>query len=480
MKRKILFSFIAVFMMYKAAYTQTGNQPNFNLNDSAHIKIIAQTVLDSIQITVTYCSSFPFRGCIFSRQLITQPGTYHLRYGANLPGLALISMKSNRTVYLIPGDTVELILNQTLDEKKGKMVHIEASGPYNQYFKEKTERLGFDDIRAIRNENLKKYLKNIINIAEYKEVIAIYDSISTKAREFVESKRNQLPDWFIETEIQELYYGQLIMLKSNYDRLGETEKQKIFFPNPDLYNPKAINSSTYYDFLSNYLHSQNPNPADTKRTDDYLAHYHTKLKMAQRHLKGEILEKFVAIRLSDLYLHLNEMLDVQKVDNFINKEYVDLSSEQKAYIQAVKKAFVKTSIGTGAAAPSFYLRDNMGKFRNLENFKGKKILLHFWATWCAPCIKEMKELNKLYDSMDKNAMEIIHICLDDNSEKWLQIIEKEQVKGINLICKGNWEAKLRNTFFIEELPHYTIVDKDGRIIENKSRDANVLLAKAAE
>jgi thiol-disulfide isomerase/thioredoxin len=480
MKNLLLLIIFVSLLSTNVAYTQKGNQPTFSLTDSAHIRLIAQNVLDSIHVTVKYCSLFPFRGCIFSRQKITQPGTYHFKYGANLPGLAIISWKSNRTVYLVPGDTVEVILNQTVDEKKGKIVHIEASDPYNQYFMEKADRLGFDDIRAFRDQNLKKYLKNIINLDEYKAVIAIYDSISAKAREFVESKSNMLPEWFIETELQELFYGQLILLRSYYNRLGESDKQKIFFPYPDLYNPKAINSITYYEFLTDYLYSQNPIPGVNAQTDDYLALFHSMLKIAQRQLKGEILDKLLTEKISDLYFHHNNMLDAQKVDNFISKEYPDLSSKQKNYIQAVRKVFVKTTIEKGTPAPSFYLRDNMGKFRYLESFKGKKVLLHFWATWCAPCIKEMKELNKLYESLDKNSFEIIHICLDDKHDRWLQILEKEQPKGINLICKGNWEKKLTNAFFIEELPHYTIIDKEGRIIKNKSQNAKVLLAEATD
>jgi thiol-disulfide isomerase/thioredoxin len=121
-------------------------------------------------------------------------------------------------------------------------------------------------------------------------------------------------------------------------------------------------------------------------------------------------------------------------------------------------------------APGFYLKDENEKFIRLSDFEGKMVYLHFWATWCAPCIKEIPEINKLFSKLNEKNIVLINICLDDNIENWKQIIVNKRLKGKNLICKGNWEKNLRKSYFIEEIPHYTLVNSNGIIIKNKCND----------
>jgi len=102
------------------------------------------------------------------------------------------------------------------------------------------------------------------------------------------------------------------------------------------------------------------------------------------------------------------------------------------------------------------------------------IYLHFWATWCGPCLEEIPSLNKLAENLSGKPIEIINICLDDEYEKWETIIENEKLKGINLICVGSWAADLQEKYSVRGIPHYAIIDTDGLIIsENCERPDKV-------
>jgi len=127
---------------------------------------------------------------------------------------------------------------------------------------------------------------------------------------------------------------------------------------------------------------------------------------------------------------------------------------------------IKSNLPRGDKAPRFYLKDVNGTPHELSDFKDKFIFIHFWATWCAPCISDIPALNQLYSNLGNKPVEIINICMDENPDKWKEIIEKKNLKGTNLICKGSWEKSLKRLYFITELPHYTLVDQKGMIINN--------------
>lgn len=78
----------------------------------------------------------------------------------------------------------------------------------------------------------------------------------------------------------------------------------------------------------------------------------------------------------------------------------------------------KNATGTAnEALPSFSIANSKGQITNLESYKGRKVMVNLWASWCPPCRSEMSSIEQLYTSIDTNKAVIILLSLDEEKEK---------------------------------------------------------------
>ncbi len=138
-------------------------------------------------------------------------------------------------------------------------------------------------------------------------------------------------------------------------------------------------------------------------------------------------------------------------------------------LPAIKKLYQQqlTAIGSlakGSTAPGFKLPDMNGKQVSLADFKGKVVYLDLWASWCGPCLKEMPYMEALKQKYKNKAVEMIAISIDTDIDKWLAKIASMKLQGIQLIdSKGSENSKIAKDYKIHGVPHYILIDKNGRI-----------------
>ncbi len=112
----------------------------------------------------------------------------------------------------------------------------------------------------------------------------------------------------------------------------------------------------------------------------------------------------------------------------------------------------------------FSLPDPEGKSITLSSFKGKYVLLEFWAKWCTPCRDENPNLLKSYQKYKNNGYEIVGISLDTNKEDWLDVIEKYSVIWTTLSDLEGIRGKVPLTYRVSYIPKNYLIDPTGKII----------------
>ena len=112
-------------------------------------------------------------------------------------------------------------------------------------------------------------------------------------------------------------------------------------------------------------------------------------------------------------------------------------------------------------APEFKLNNIRGGTTKLSDFKGKVVLVNFWATWCAACVEEMESMQNLYNDLKKKDVEIVAISIDRWNED--RIIDYADKKNLNFHILRDPDQKVRKQYYIMGLPTSYLIDGDGKI-----------------
>ena len=136
---------------------------------------------------------------------------------------------------------------------------------------------------------------------------------------------------------------------------------------------------------------------------------------------------------------------------------------QKAKLKA------QAALAVGKKWPDFSAKDTDGKPLSVGKFKGKVVLVDFWATWCGPCIAEMPNVIKAYNEHNKNGFEVIGISLDSDKGKLLDYTKKNKMPWPQYFDGLGWKNKLAGKYGIQGIPATFLIGPDGTIIGKNLR-----------
>ena len=113
-------------------------------------------------------------------------------------------------------------------------------------------------------------------------------------------------------------------------------------------------------------------------------------------------------------------------------------------------------------APAFSLKDLGGKTVALADFKGKVVLVDFWATFCSPCVKAMPRLQKLHEKNAARGFAVVGIATDEGGEKLVRPMVAKTKVGYPILLDN---AAVWKAYGVETLPALFLIGRDGQIIQ---------------
>jgi len=134
---------------------------------------------------------------------------------------------------------------------------------------------------------------------------------------------------------------------------------------------------------------------------------------------------------------------------------------------AAKK--IQAALAVGTVFPDFNEKDLAGKPLSVANYKGKVVLVDFWATWCGPCVGELPNVLKTYEKYQAKGFEIIGISLDDSKDALDKFIKDKGVSWVQFFDGKGWGNKLAAQYGVNSIPATYLLDGQGKILAKNLR-----------
>ena len=132
-------------------------------------------------------------------------------------------------------------------------------------------------------------------------------------------------------------------------------------------------------------------------------------------------------------------------------------------IQAVMLMLLCTqswAVSLNEQAPDFHAKSTQGPNLRLAEYRGKVVLLNFWATWCGPCRQELPELNQLHDKLSGQGLVIMGMNIDNKTQDVFSFLKDVPVNFPVLLDP---KQKVSQNYSVSGMPNTFILDRDGKV-----------------
>lgn len=123
-----------------------------------------------------------------------------------------------------------------------------------------------------------------------------------------------------------------------------------------------------------------------------------------------------------------------------------------------------SKVEEGKPARDFTQHTPDGKAVNLSSYKGRYVLVEFWASWCGPCRAENPNLLKQYQLYNSKGFDILSVSLDNNKEYWLKAVEKDALPWTHVSDLKGWNNEVAVLYGIRAVPASFLIDPAGKIV----------------
>ena len=143
----------------------------------------------------------------------------------------------------------------------------------------------------------------------------------------------------------------------------------------------------------------------------------------------------------------------------------DASLDGSEYINQIESMIARMeNVQVGSIAPDFTLPDVDGNQVSLSSFRGKYVLVDFWAAWCPDCRKENPNIVAAWEKFKDKNFAVLGVSLDRNRDQWLAAIEKDNLAWTQVSDLKYWSSDAAVLYCIRWIPMSYLIDPEGKIV----------------
>lgn len=185
---------------------------------------------------------------------------------------------------------------------------------------------------------------------------------------------------------------------------------------------------------------------------------------------------------------ISSLVDLRRVGGY-TPEYAELNPLFNTLSSTVRKSkegkefktYLKTlnKVAVGKKAPNFSQNDTLGNKISLKDFKGKYVLLDFWASWCPDCRVQSPDLVKTYAEFKGENFEILGISFDKDRNSWIKAIHADQLHWKHVSDLKRWQNEVGTLYGVKSIPQNVLVSPEGVIVAHNihGEELNTVLRK---
>jgi len=282
------------------------------------------------------------------------------------------------------------------------------------------------------------------------------------------------------------------LVSINFD--GPKKKKSVFIGNENVTMSGKVDelatldvrgSSSEQDFITfektfnpyflqiNQLSQIANSPEGSSKRDSVSAVYRNLVVAIETQVDSFILQRRSSYVSPFLLVVVNQLSD----DVFLlERRYKTLSPEvqQGMYGKYLSEQIENGKVGAiGTEALEFTQEDTAGHPVSLSSFKGKYVLIDFWASWCKPCRMENPNVVAAYERFKSKNFTVLGVSLDRSREAWIKAIQDDKLAWAQVSDLKFWNNAVAMQYRIQQIPQNILLDPNGKIIGKNLRGADL-------